>query len=174
LAAAFLKGLLYSITAVVIHFLFGNLFSESLHPLAQYLFYVYRDHLFPFVLLCLFVFTVLKASTTLEIVSFATGFYSLLSVIEVVLKGGRFDAYTLFLLPAMRMATILFLPLLQVRYREWYGWFRVMFLFAVILIPFGKGAVSLLYMRFYPEAAGACVAVMLLGALLFFVLGKEH
>ncbi len=174
LPAAFFKGLLLCLPALLIMLLVNRIIPLSYRPFRHYLFYTLQDHLLPYLLLLIFCVGFARKDSTLQLVFISGGFYTLLSLSEVIFHGGWWDIYGLFLIPVIRMSSLLYLVLLFVRYREWYGAYQILFAVLILLVPLFGGLLAFLNMRYYPEAAYIGTGLFFCGALIFFLLGKEH
>ncbi len=168
------KGLLFAIPAVVVGSLLAGWVSISYRPVPLYLYVLLEDHAVGFVFLAGFFLAFGGQRSFVQLVSFACGFFWLIQIIEIVSEFGRYGPYDLFLLPALRLGTALYLPLLFIRFREWYGLRRVIFAELMVLVPLAAAAVCYLYQRFLTEAAIGAAAAYLMGALVFAVVGEEH
>ena len=174
LPAAFFKGLLFCLPALFVMLLVNRIIPLSYRPLRHYLFYTLQDHLLPYLLLLILCAGLARQGSTLQLVFISGGFYTLIALSEVIFHRGWWDIYGLFLLPVIRMSSLLYLVLLLVRYREWYGAYKVLFAVLILLVPLFGGLLAYLNMRYYPEAAYVGTGLFFCGALIFFLLGKEH
>ena len=119
-------------------------------------------------------FLFLRQKNKPELIFFISGFYSLLTIIEVIMDYGQYDLYRLFILPVIRMSILIYFPLLFIRYQEWYGFYKIFFLAFMMLIPMVGGVISYSYMSFYTQPAVVSVALLFIGSLVFFLVGKEY
>ncbi|MBA7585572.1 hypothetical protein ES708_27556 [subsurface metagenome] len=97
----------------------------------------------------------------------------MIGIVEVFSQYGQYDPYLLFLLPAVRMAGLLFLTIFFLRYQEWYGVVRVLFLILLVFVPFLSAAISYLYMRAYLLWAGVLTVLLFLGSLVYSFLERD-
>jgi len=163
----FLEGAGLAVPAVVVLLLLHRFVGVSYRPLLLYLHGALIDHLLPagvLVLGCLLWFP--KAGFH-ELLFFSGGFFGVVSLATTVAAYGQYDLHLLFLLPVLRMATVVLLPLLLLRLVESYGALRVTYGVALAAVALGTGVCSCLYARFYSLPAAGLSVAFLGGALLF-------
>jgi hypothetical protein len=143
----------------------GRIFPDSYRPLLLYLHLLGRDHLFQAGFLALAFFSFLRGAGLRRLAFFAAGYLSLLGLGAGLAARGMQDAYELFLLPSLRMSTLLLLPYLFARARESSGLRAAAALTLFVLVPLAGGLTAWLYARSWQMWAGAC-ALALIGCAL--------
>ena len=138
-----------------------------------YMFFLLGDHLFPVVFLVVLYFFAYARGSYVELLLFGGGLYSLVGLIEVLTRFGQYESYHLFLLPLVRMSVLLFLTIFFLRYQEWYGAVRVLFLILLICLPFLGAAVSYLYMKALVFWAALSAALLFLASLVYTFAERE-
>ncbi len=169
----FFKGMLHFVPVLILLLFFKRAVPLSFKPFNFYLFYTVRDHLLPFLIALAGCFFFLRKKDFLELLFFLSGFYSLQALTGVIMNYGHYEMYILFLLPAIRMSVMLYFVLLFLRYLEWYGIVKIIFLFVLFLIPFAGGAITYLYMRFFTGTAFLLAALFLSGSLIFLLIEQR-
>jgi hypothetical protein len=163
----FLKGAAFAVPVVVVVLLLRRYVAISYRPVLLYLHSASIDHLLPTAVLAVACFLWFRGEGFHELLFFCGGFFSLTSLATTIASYGQYDPHVLFLLPALRMGTVIFLPLLLLRFNEAYGVVRVLYGAALTALPLGAGAVSYLYARFYSLPAILLSAAFLSGGVLF-------
>ena len=129
LMGTFLKGAFVFLPAYLVILLARGIFGFSYEGLLLYLSLLLHDHLVP-VLAALGGFLLLKwklnitrddETIFLTVFSFLSGFFGMLNLTDAFFASGGWDPYALFLLPSLRLATILFVSLLAQRFFRWEG-----------------------------------------------------
>ena len=129
LMGSFLRGALVFLPAYLVILLVRGIFGFSYEGLLLYLSLLQRDHLVP-VLAALGGFLLLQRKLgisghdeTIFLVVFAylSGFFGMLNLADAFSAAGGWDAYALFLLPSLRLATVLLVSLLAQRFYPWEG-----------------------------------------------------
>ena len=129
LMATFLKGALVFLPAYLVILLLRGVFGFSYEGLLLYFSLLLHDHLVP-VLAGLGGFLILQRKLSisrdeetifLTVFSFLSGFFGMLNLTDAFFVSGSWDPYALFLLPSLRLATVLFVSLLAQRYFRWEG-----------------------------------------------------
>ncbi|UCF96518.1 MAG: hypothetical protein JSV89_15240 [Spirochaetaceae bacterium] len=166
-ALEFIKGFLFAVPCLVAVLLVHRYAPLSYRSLPLYLLFLVTDHLIPVVFLGILYLLVYSQKTYGGLLCFGGGFYTLLSIVEIFVHYGQYEPYHLFLLPGMRMAGLLFLTIFFLRYQEWYGLVRALYLVLLILIPFLSAAITYLYMRSYLIWAVFATALFFLGSMFY-------
>jgi hypothetical protein len=166
-AVQFLKGFFYAVPCLVVMFVLRHHMPLSYRSFPLYLFFLLTDHLIPVVFLGVLYFFAYTRSGYVELLLFGGGLYSLVGLIDVLARFGQYESYHLFLLPVVRMSALLFITIFFLRYHEWYGVVRVLFLILLISLPFLGAAVSYLYMRALVFWAVLSAAMLFLASLLY-------
>lgn len=172
-ALQFIKGFFYALPCLVVILILRRFLPLSYRHFPLYLYYLFTDHLIPVVFLAVLYFLAYSQKTFRELLLFGGGFYTLIGIVEVFSQYGQYDPYLLFLLPAVRMAGLLFLTIFFLRYQEWYGVVRVLFLILLVFVPFLSAAISYLNMRAYLLWAGALAVLLFLGSLVYSFLERD-
>jgi hypothetical protein len=129
LMSTFLKGALVFLPAYLGILLARGALGFSYEGLLLYLSLLQRDHLVP-VLAGLGGFLLLQKklsisrnneSIFLTVFSYLAGFFTMLNLTDALPASGSWDAYALFFLPSLRLATVLLLSLLAERFFRWEG-----------------------------------------------------
>jgi hypothetical protein len=166
-ALEFIKGFFYAVPCLVVILLLRRYVSVSYRAFPLYLLYLFTDHLIPVVFLGVLYFLAYGQKGYRSLLPFGGGFYTLVGIVEIFTHYGQFEPYHLFLLPVVRMAGVLFLTIFFLRFQEWYGLVRVLFLILLISVPFLSGAITYLYMQSYLLWAAALTVLFFLGSLLY-------
>jgi hypothetical protein len=172
-ALLFIKGFFYALPCLVGIFIMRRFLPLSYRHFPLYLHYFFTDHLIPVVFLAVLYFLAFSQKTFRELLMFGGGFYTLIGIVEVFSQYGQYEPYLLFLLPALRMAVLLFVTVFFIRYQEWYGVVRVLFLVLLVFVPFLSAAVTYLYMRAYLLWAGCLTVLLFLGSLAYTFLERD-
>ncbi len=172
-ALQFIEGLFYALPCLVAIFILRRFVPLSYRRFPLYLYYFFTDHLIPVVFLTVLYFLVYSQKTFRELLLFGGGFYTSIGIVEVFSQYGQYEPYLLFLLPAVRMAVLLFVTIFFLRYQEWYGVVRVLFLILLVFVPFLSAAITYLYMRAYPLWAGCLTVLLFLGSLVYAFLERD-
>ncbi|MGD0727412.1 MAG: hypothetical protein ABSB63_17835 [Spirochaetia bacterium] len=129
LMATFLKGALVFLPAYLAILLVRGIFGFSYEGLLLYLSLLQHDHLVP-VLAGLGGFLLLQRKLSisrdeetifLTVFSYLSGFFAMLNLTDAFSASGSWDAYAFFLLPSLRLATVLLVSLLARRFFRWEG-----------------------------------------------------
>jgi hypothetical protein len=172
-ALEFIKGFFYAVPCLIVVLLVRRYVPLSYRSFPLYLRFLFTDHLIPVVFLGVLYFLVYARKGYASLLSFGGGFYTLLGIVEIFTKYGQFEPYHLFLLPVIWMAGVLFLTIFFLRFQEWYGLVRVLFLILFAVVPFLSAAITYLYMHSYLLWAIVLTVVFFLGSLVYtFVEGK--
>ncbi|MBA7647030.1 hypothetical protein ES703_54799 [subsurface metagenome] len=171
---SFLQGLLYCLPVLILILLLRRIVPLSYRPFKLYLYYLIQDHLLPFLLVLALYLSVFREKKFIELLFFASGFYSLLTFSEIFLNYGRYELYNIVLLPVIRMGILLNFTLLFIRYKDWYGYRKILYLFLIMLIPLAGGLATYFYMRFQTLYAFLGSAVFFAGGIVFLLMDREH
>ena len=135
LMGTFLKGALVFLPAYLVILLLRAIFGFSYEGFFLYLSLLLHDHLVP-VLAGLGGFLLLKwklnitrddETIFLTVFSFLSGFFGMLNLTDAFFASGSWDPYALYLLPSLRLATVLFVSLFAQRFFRWEGSDGVLF-----------------------------------------------
>jgi hypothetical protein len=135
LMANFLKGALVFLPAYLVILLMRGIFGFSYEGVLLYISLLLRDHLVP-VLAGLGGFLLLQRKLDisrddetifLTVFSFLSGFFGMLNLTDAFFASGSWDPYALYLLPSLRLATVLFVSLFAQRFFRWEGTEGVLF-----------------------------------------------
>ena len=174
LALLFLKGFLFAVPSLIIILLLRRFVPFSYRFFPLYLYYLLVEQLVPLAALAAAYFLAYSQRSFRELLLFGGGFFTLLGLAEVLYHYGQHDPYFLFILPAVRMAILLFLPIFYLRFQEWYGVVRALFLALLVMLPVLGAAISYLYMRFYYVWAVLIAAFLFFGSLVYLALEREY
>lgn len=164
-ALEFIKGFFYAVPCLVVVLLVRRYGSLSYRSFPLYLLFLFTDHLLPVVFLGVLYFLAYSQKAYGSLLPFGGGFYTLVGIVEIFTNYGQFEPYYLFLLPVIRMAGLLFFTIFFLRFEEWYGLIRVLFLILLVAVPFLSGAITYLYMRAYLLWAVLLTVLFFLGSL---------
>jgi len=164
-ALEFIKGFFYAVPCLVVMLLLRRYVPLSYRSFPLYLLFLFTDHLIPVVFLAVLYFLFYSEKAYGSLISFGGGFYTLVGIVEIFTYYGQFEPYHLFLLPVIRMAGLLFFTIFFLRFEEWYGLVRVLFLILLVALPFLSGAISYLYMKAYLLWAVLLTVLFFLGSL---------
>jgi hypothetical protein len=129
LVSTFLKGVLLFFPGYLGLLIIRRIFGFSYDGFLLYLSFLQRDHLFPllaavggFLLLQKsLVFSATEESVFLTVFACITGFLSMVNVADALRTWGSWDGYVLFVLPGLRIASVLFIALTAQRFSRWEG-----------------------------------------------------
>jgi hypothetical protein len=169
-----LWGFLYAIPCFFLARLLARIFPDSYRPFLLYLQVLGQDHLFQVGFLALASFSFLREADFRELGFFSAGYLTLIGFAGSLSTAGMQDAYSLFLLPATRMAALVLWPMLFARQRERNGLERILFLVLVALIPMVGALIGWLFARHRMVWAGIGAAALLAGALAWLVYEHEE
>jgi hypothetical protein len=160
----FLKGLVYGVVGAVSGILLQRFLPLSYRFVPMFLYYLVVDHLVMAALAVAMMAAAYRKRSVVEMVFFAGGFYTVVAVGAVLRSFGSYEEYSLFLRPALYMASVLYLPLFLSAAREWTGLSRVLCGAAVAGVPIVAAGIALLQRTFYEPWAAAATAVFTVGA----------
>ena len=163
----FIKGFFYAVPCLVVILLVNRYVPLSYRSFPLYLRFLFTDHLIPVVFLGSLYFLVYSQKGYGSLLAFGGGFYTLVGIVGIFTHYGQFEPYHLFLLPILRMAGVMFLTIFFLRFQEWYGWVRALFLVLLVAVPFLSAAITYLYMRSYILWAAVLAAAFFLGSLAY-------
>ena len=169
----YLKGLVFGVIGGVASAVLNRLLPVSYRPLPLFLYLLGRDYLV-LAALAAVVVAYHKKRSLLETIFFVGGFYSVVAAASVVISFGAYAPYSLFLRPALYMATVLYLPLLHGACREWYGLRKALLGIAVAAVPFVTAGIALLHGTLHEAWAAGIAAAFLAGAAVFLYYAAER
>lgn len=153
LMSTFLKGVLVFLPSYLVILLARGVFGFSYEGFLLYLSLLQRDHLVP-VLAALAGFLLVQKKLSfsgaeegifLTVFSFMAGFFTLMNLTDALRTWGGWDAYVLFLLPLLRLGTVVLLSLLAQRFFRWEGSEGGLFIAAGAALAFLLGLPSFFY-----------------------------
>ena len=148
-ALEFAKGFFYAVPCLIVTLVLRRYVFLSYRGFRLFSLFLATDHLVPVVFLGVLYFLAYSRKNYRELLAFGGGFYTLLAIVEIFSHFGQYEPYHLFVLPAVRMAGLLFLTVFFIRFQEWYGLVRALFLVLFVAVPFFGGAITFLYLRAY-------------------------
>ena len=163
--AEFIKGFSYAVPCLVVMLLVRRYVHLSYRSFSLYLLFLFTDHLIPVVFLGVLYFWAYAQKGYGSLLLFGGGFYTLVGIVEIFTHYGQFEAYHLFLLPVLHMAELLFVTIFFLRFQEWYGVIRVLFLVLLVAVPFLSGAITYLYLQSYLLWAVLLTVLFLIGSM---------
>ena len=146
----FAKGFLSYIPTFLLILLLRRILADSYRPAYLYFRSFLAEHFLGFVVVAgAFVlfqgFTRLFRTEALDFISFGAGYYTL-SALQTVLENHRImSEYILFILPLLRIVTILLTAVLLVKLVNGFGLFRGLYALCLLAIPFLVSLFSFLY-----------------------------
>lgn len=170
LVSTYLKGVLLFFPGYLVILIIRGIFGYSYDGVWFFFSLLQQDHLVPLLTAMagfLLVRTTLPITPSDERVFLATfacvsGFLSMMNIADAVRTLGRWDAYTLFLLPCLRAAGALVVALTARRYYRWEGRDGVMFFGVAAAASVGLTACGFLaYMGRMGWAAALSAAAVL-------------
>ena len=160
----FLKGLVYGVIGAVVGVVLQRFLTLSYRLFPMFLHYLVVDYLVAAALVAVGVLGFYRKKTLLETIFFAGGFYTVVAIGNGLRSFGSYESYSLFLRPALHMATVLYLPLFLSAYQEWYGPRRVLYAVSAVGVPIIATGIALLHRSFYEPWALAVAALFVAGA----------
>jgi hypothetical protein len=127
--STYLKGLLIFFPGYLVVLILRRIFGFSWDGILLYLSFLLRDHFAP-ALAAVVGFLLLQRTLTLSgkeedtflaVFSYMAGFMTLMNVADALRTWGNGDAYSLFLLPVLRLALVLGVALAAGRFYRWEG-----------------------------------------------------
>ena len=135
------KGMVLFLPVAVLLLFLVDLAPPSYRPFNLYLYALISEHLIHYLVVaggfCLF-YGIYRLSEVqiLDYCSFASGYFTLLSLQLILSSAGQHQPYQLFLLPLTRGAMVLLSSYLFVKILETYGFAKAAFISAFSVIPF--------------------------------------
>ncbi len=103
--------------------------------------------------------------------SFVAGFFSMVGLLEAVYSEHYLSVYDLFLLPSLRVFIMLLLPALVTAARHEFGFLRIVYLFASLIVIIIPVTVSVLFaMRFFAGAIALNIGLLAFAAGMVYLL----
>jgi hypothetical protein len=175
------KGAIWFVPALFVLSIIQNVFKVSYKPIEHFFYYFYRDH-FLYALLGVvgyIVFyeinvTMRKKHSFLTPVTFLCGYYTLVSINDFLVYVGEFDVYLLFLLPLVRIATIIALALLIERFIDEVSNMKIVYGSLMAGVPIASGFVSFTYMINLDILAFIIAISLVAGSCGLYYLWKEY
>ncbi|RKX78658.1 MAG: hypothetical protein DRP87_05690 [Spirochaetes bacterium] len=171
----YFRGLIV-VSPLVVVLLFLKRELPATFPHARiYLFHLFFDHalFFFFAIIGYFItfsiiFTSNSNHSTVGVLSYMSGFYTLISPAELLIYYGKYNIYILFLIPFLRIALILYVSVTAGKAFYVEGWGRYLLFLSVIIFPAITAAVSLLYRLNYILSAVSLTAFLVVGSVTLF------
>lgn len=171
---SFFRGILFFIPALIVILFLRGLLPISYRSWRLYLFYLFEYHLLEFVLGVAGCFLLMhRHYEFIPVAFFLAGYYSSLSLYDLFKFSTDLNLLSLFLLPAVRISSLLFAAVLFGYYQEGYGLRRLLFLLLLFCIPVVGALVTYFYMTFYLIYAVILTIVCFLGAIIFLFAGRK-
>jgi hypothetical protein len=147
-----IKGILWFFPSLFVFRIIAGFFSISFQPFNYYLYFLCRDHL----LFCAlgiagyFLFYRFEhphdvQDTFLNILTFFAGFFLFVSIADFFTHYGEYNIYFLFILPLLRLFTILVISLLLNKFIEGLGLERIVIGLLLFLVPVCGALISFVY-----------------------------
>jgi len=169
----FIKGFFYAVPCLVVVLIVGRYVHLSYRSFPLYLLFLSTDHLIPAVFLGVLYFLAFSQKEYGTLIAFGGGFYTLVGIVEIFTQYGQFEPYHLFLLPVVRMAGLIFLTIFFLRFQQWYGLVRVLFLILLVAVPFLGATITYLYMHAYILWAVVLAVLFFFGSLAYTYLERK-
>ena len=109
----------------------------------------------------------------LALQSFCAGAFALAGIMDIFLRAEYFGVYELFLLPGLRIAGMLLIPVIYRLFVEQTFWTRSLYIVIIVLLPFVFATVSYLTVLNVHYAAILAAAAIFGGAWLVTILGSR-
>ncbi|MBN2444061.1 MAG: hypothetical protein JXJ04_22045 [Spirochaetales bacterium] len=146
------KGILWFFPSLVFIMIFLLFWSVSYKPFNYYFYYLLRDH-FLFCALAItgyFVFYGFShprkmGDPFLNLFSFFSGFFFLVALKDLFSYTGELNFYLLFIMPFLRLFTIVILSFFMDKFIDAYGSERIIYGGLLFLVPVSAGLVSYFY-----------------------------
>lgn len=100
----------------------------------------------------------------LSLLSFYAGVFTLAGLMDLFLRADYHGAYELFMLPALRIAFMLYVPSLYYRFSSEASWIRYLYLLLMCGVPFALGLVPLAAAMYLGPASVLATVGLLIGA----------
>lgn len=146
-----LRGVVAYLVELVVLLVFRRFVRRAYSGLGAYFYAAAYDFAIPilgaFLLFLLFTPDVRGLSSRerrLGLLSFGAGVFILAGIMDLFLQSSYFGIYELFLLPALRVAAVLLVPVFYRLFVEETFWVRGFYLAAIVALPFAMAAVFLL------------------------------
>jgi hypothetical protein len=178
LAMVFLRGMFFAAPAWLALALLRSVIGEPLTGFPLWLALLGTDQLAP-VALAIGAFIIAQRrlsfhpaeeGTFLVTLCFLAGFFSVLDLADFLREWQAWDAHTLFLLPLMRVATILLASLFSPRFYRWQGKLGLLYLALCSAATLPLSLASFVYAVNYATVAWALVAALVAVSAVAFVL----
>ena len=147
-----IKGIIWFFPSLLLFLIILGFFQISYKPFNYYFYYFLKDH-FLFCGLAIggyFIFHGLTHShqiriPVLNLFSYFSGFFFLVALKDFFTYIGEYDFYLLFILPLLRLFTIIIISFLLDKFIEALGSEKILFGVLLLLIPVSAGFVSFFY-----------------------------
>lgn len=166
---ACIKGILWFFPSLILFFIVLLFFPISYKPFNYYFFYFLRDHFLPCVLAMSGYFIFYGFSHPrqirepfLNLLSFFAGFFSLVAVKDFFTYISEYNFYLLFILPLLRLYTVILLSFLMEKFIDALGPEKILFGVLLFLVPVCAAFVSFFY------NLNLTALAFILGCVLFF------
>ncbi len=171
----FVKGALLFLPVIVLLLILEQIVPEQFNPGRLYLRYALLRMAVPFLIAAAGALLVVRgglkndfAGGTTAVLSFMSGYYSVLGIFDTVANIGETDAYILFMLPTLRLVIIALVPFVLIDALRAYGFARVAAFLAAAAVPFALAAVPWLYrLGFLGGAVGLSAALVVIAAAVY-------
>ena len=178
LAMVFVRGVFFAAPAWLALALLRSAIGEPLTGFPRWLALLGTDHLAP-VALAVVAFILgqrrlslapAEEGTFLVALCFLAGFFGVLDVADFLREWQAWDAHTLFLLPLMRLATVLLVSVAAPRFYRWQGTLGLLFIGLCSAATLPLSLFSFAFTVNYAAVAWAFVAALVAAASVAFVL----
>ena len=135
-------------------YLYGTVYDFALPGLIAFLFYLW---------LVPDVGGLTADERFLSLFSFYAGVFTLAGLMDLFLRADYHGVYELFMLPALRLAFMLYVPSLYYRFSSENSWIRYLYLLLMCGVPFALGLVSLAAAMYLGSASVLGTVGLLIG-----------
>jgi hypothetical protein len=176
----FLKGIICFFIALLFYLIIRSFFHQSYTGWGLYLYHLVYDHFLYIVLsICgLFLFNGIpdgynQQENVFESYIFFSGFFTLVAFVDFIEYSKRFDFFILFLLPLLRISTILAVTIFLIQFINNTSYLRFAFLSGLILLPFILNLITVLFLGKLIFFAIILTLIIFGGALFLFYFYKD-
>jgi hypothetical protein len=175
-----LRGLLAYLIELAILLLLGRFAPRTYSGIGAYFYSVLYDFGIPvlgsFLLFLWFtpdVRGLAARERQLSLLSFVAGVVSLSGIMDIFVRAEYFGVFELFLLPGLRVAAMLLIPVLYRLFVEETFWIRILYIAGIVAIPFAFASIFYLVTLNMFVGATLGTAGVFLGAWLVTILGSR-
>jgi hypothetical protein len=146
------KGLIWFFPSLLLYLIIISFFDPSYKPLHYYMFYFFRDHFLFCGLSIAGYFVFYRFSHPhevhhpfLNLLAYFTGFFALVAIKDFFTFSREFNIYILFILPFLRLFSIIIMSFLMEKFIDGIGYEKIIFGAFLFLVPVCAGGISYCY-----------------------------